>query len=553
LSRFGYWPRLLPQHLEAPRNTLSRNLEISAQRFGERAAIHSFGLDISYTRLLDEVERFAGWLVQRAGVKRGDRVLLYLQNSAQWVIAYHGILRADAIVVPVNPMNRTPEVAHYLQDSGACVAVCAQDLLPQLEPAAAGTALRQVIVATYSDYLPPAPAYELPSWLREPFTAPGNHAAWRDVMAANLRPGPALAQPDDLCCLPYTSGSTGVPRACMHTHRSFMHNAAGMALWHWTPPASAFLCVAPMYHVAGLSHSLNLPIYVGGTLVVLPRWDRDLALKLMSGQKVAHAAIPPTAIIDLLTHPRLKEHDLGALRRVTAGGATMPAEVWRQLRETLGIDFIEGYGMTETAATTHNNPIDRPKRQCLGVPFFDTAAIVADPSTLKPLPQGEEGEILVSGPQLFQGYWNRPEETAAAFVEIDGVRYLRTGDVGRMDEDGYFFMTDRAKRMINASGFKVWPAEVEAVLYQHPGIKEACVIGTRDPYRGETVKALVVRHDHASALTAEQLIEWTRERMAAYKYPRIVEFMSQLPKSPVGKILWREMQDAENARQADPA
>jgi fatty-acyl-CoA synthase len=554
LSRIGYWPRLLPQHLEAPRNTLSRNLEISAQRFGTRSAIHSFGLDISYARLLDEVERFAGWLVQRAGVKRGDRVLLYLQNSAQWVIAYHGILRADAVVVPVNPMNRTPEVAHYLADSGACVAVCAQDLLPQLEPAAAGTALRQVIVATYSEYLPPDPGYSVPAWLREPASGTGKHTAWRDAMAADLRPGPALAQADDLCCLPYTSGSTGVPRACMHTHRSFMHNTAGMALWHWTAPATAFLCVAPMYHVAGLSHSLNLPIYVGGTLVVLPRWERDLALRLMSDQKVVHAAIPPTAIIDLLTHPRLKEHDLSALRRVTAGGATMPAEVWRQLRENLGIDFIEGYGMTETAATTHNNPIDRPKRQCLGVPFFDTKSIVVDPSTLAPLPQGEEGEILVSGPQLFQGYWNRPEETAAAFVEVGGVRYLRTGDVGRMDEEGYFFMTDRAKRMINASGYKVWPAEVEAVLYQHPGVKEACVIGAKDPYRGETVKALIVRHDGAATLTTEQVIEWTRERMAAYKYPRIVEFVDQLPKSPVGKILWREMQDAENARRAaDPA
>jgi fatty-acyl-CoA synthase len=547
LNRHGYWPRLLPQHLEAPENTLTRNLEISAQRFGRRSAIHSFGLDVTYERLLDEVERFAGWLVQRAGVRRGDRVLLYMQNSAQWVIAYHAILRADAVAVPVNPMNRAPEVAHYLKDSGACAAVCAQDLLGQLEAGAAGSGLRHVVVATYSDYVPAATDYKLPAWLREPRGAVGAHTAWQEVLAANLRPPAAQAQPDDLCGLPYTSGSTGVPRACMHTHRSFMHNIAGLALWHWTAPATAFLCVAPMYHVAGLAHSLHLPIYVGGTLVVLPRWERDLALELMSRQKVRHAAIPPTAIIDLLTHPRLREFDLSSLRRVTAGGASMPAEVWRQLRETLGVDFIEGYGMTETAATTHNNPIERPKRQCLGVPFFDTNAIVVDPSTLAPLPPGEEGEILVSGPQVFKGYWNRPEETAAAFAEVGGVRYLRTGDIGRIDEEGYFFMTDRAKRMINASGYKVWPAEVEAVLYQHPGIKEVCVIGTQDPYRGETVKALVVPHEAATGLSAEELIEWARGRMAAYKYPRIVEFTPQLPKSPVGKILWRELQDAENA------
>lgn len=547
MSRFGYWPALLPQHLEAPCNTLTRNLEISASRYAARTAIHSFGLDISYEQLLDQVTRFAGWLVQRAGVRRGDRVLLYMQNSAQWIVAYHGILRADAVVVPVNPMNRGPEVAHYLADSGAVAAVCAQDLLPQLEAAATGTPLRNVVVATYSDYLPARPDYDLPGWMREPAANAGPRTPWREVMAAGLQPGPSLAQPDDLCCLPYTSGSTGVPRACMHTHRSIMHNTAGLALWHWSAPGTAFLCVAPMYHVAGLTHSLNLPIYIGGTLVVLPRWDRDLALHLMSRQRIAHAAIPPTAIIDLLTHPELKKHDLSGLRRVTSGGATMPAEVWRQLRETLGIDFIEGYGMTETAATTHNNPIERPKRQCLGVPFFDTRSLVVDPATLRPLPPGEEGEILVSGPQLFQGYWKRPEDTAAAFVEVDGVRYLRTGDVGRMDEEGYFFMTDRAKRMINASGYKVWPAEVEAVLYQHPAVKEVCVIGTPDAYRGETVKALIVPREGETAVSADQVIAWCRERMAAYKYPRIVEFRPQLPKSPVGKILWRELQDAEKA------
>lgn len=544
----SYWPRHLPRHLEAPDTTLSQNLEISAQRFAQQPAIHSFGHSLSYAQLLDEVERFAGWLTQSAGVQRGDRVMLYLQNSAQWIIAYHGILRADAVVVPVNPMNRPAELAHYLSDSGACVAVCAQDLVPQLETAAAGTALRRIVVATYSDYVDPASDYLLPAWLREERRPAGTHAAWADMMAANARPGSALAQPDDLCCLPYTSGSTGVPRACMHTHRSFMHNTAGMALWHWTAPGTAFLCVAPMYHVAGLSHSLHLPIFVGGTLVVLPRWDRDLALRLISREKIGHAAIPPTAVIDLLAHPDLAQYDLGSLRRITAGGAAMPAEVWKKLQDLLGLDFIEGYGMTETAATTHNNPIDRPKRQCLGVPFFDTESLVVDPLTLAPLPSGEQGEILVSGPQLFKGYWNRPEETEAVFVEIRGRRYLRTGDIGQTDEDGYFFMTDRAKRMINASGYKVWPAEVESVLYQHPGVKEVCVIGTRDAYRGETVKALVVLHANSrETLTAQALIDWSRERMAAYKYPRVIEFTEHLLKSPVGKILWRELQDAENA------
>jgi fatty-acyl-CoA synthase len=546
-----YWPRHLPRQLVRPYTTISHNLELSAKRYPQHAAIRFFGTGLSYTEFLGEVERFAGWLTRRAGVKRGDRVVLYMQNSPQWLIAYYGVLRADAVAVPVNPMNRAAEVAHYISDSGARVVICAQDLVDQVEGASGTSPVDHVIVATYSDYLREAHDYRLPDWLTAPRKKFSGAIAWADVMAANETPGESQAQPDDLCCLPYTSGSTGTPKACMHTHQSFMHNAAGLALWHWTAPGTPFLAVAPMYHVAGLAHSVHLPIFVGGTAVVLPRWDRDLAIELMARERVAHAAIPPTAVIDLLAHENLKSYDLSSLRRITAGGASMPAEVWTRLEQSLGVTFIEGYGMTESAATTHNNPIDRPKRQCLGVPFFDTESIVVDMATMKPLGPNEQGEILVSGPQLFKGYWNRPEETKAAFVEIDGRTYLRTGDVGYADEEGYFFMTDRAKRMINASGYKVWPAEIESVLYQHPHIKEVCVIGVPDSYRGETVKAIVVRNaEGLNVLTEEALIAWTRERMAAYKYPRIVEFADQLPKSPVGKILWRELQEAENAKAA---
>lgn len=542
-----YWPRHLPRELVVPDTTISSTLDVSVARFPERTAIYSFGNEISYSELSDLAERFAGWLTGVAGVRAGDRVILYLQNSAQWVIAYYGALRADAVVVPINPMNRAAELKHYLSDSGAKVAVCAQDLVEQIEAASSGTHLQHVVVATYSDYIPGDTRYPVPSWLQERSRSYESHTSWREVLDADLRPSASHAHPDDLCVLPYTSGSTGVPRACMHSHRSFMHNMAGMALWHWTAPGTSFLCVAPMYHVAGLSHSLHLPIFVGGTLVILPRWDKDVALRLMSDQRVGHAAIPPTAVIDMLSHPDLEHFDLSGLRRITAGGASMPIEVWRRLNERLNLNFIEGYGMTETAATTHNNPIDNPKRQCLGVPFFNTRSIVIDPVTLSPVPTGQEGEILVSGPQVFKGYWGQPEATEAAFVEIEGVRYLRTGDIGRMDEEGYFYLTDRAKRMINASGYKVWPAEVESVLYRHPEVKEVCVVGTVDSYRGETVKALVIRREN-SQLTAESLIQWSRNEMAAYKYPRVVEFVSELPKSPVGKILWRELQESEDRR-----
>jgi fatty-acyl-CoA synthase len=543
----AYWPRHFPRHLVRPHTTISDILEISARRYPEQPAIQFFGTSISYLEFLDEVERFAGWLSRCAGVKQGDRVALYMQNSPQWLIAYYGVLRADAVVVPVNPMNRAGEFAHYISDSGARVVVCAQELVEQVQAASKTYAVEHVVVSTYSDYLKEGHGYSLPEWLTAPRQTFSGTVSWSDAMAANERPSKAQARPDDLCCLPYTSGSTGQPKACMHTHQTLMHNIAGLALWHGTAPGTPCLAVSPMYHVAGLAHSVHLPIFVGGASVVLPRWDRKLALELMSRERIAHASIPPTAIIDLLSHEDLKNYDLSDLYRLTAGGASMPAEVWKRLDQAMGLSFVESYGLTETAATSHINPVDRPKRQCLGVPFFDTESIVVDPESMKPLGANEVGEILIRGPQLFKGYWNRPEETRAAFAEVGGKTYFRTGDVGYSDEEGYFFLTDRAKRMINASGFKVWPAEIESMLYEHPHIKEACVIGARDSYRGETVKTFIVRTEEGKGiLTEEGLTEWARGRMAAYKCPRIVEFVDQLPKSPVGKILWRDLQDAEN-------
>jgi fatty-acyl-CoA synthase len=228
----------------------------------------------------------------------------------------------------------------------------------------------------------------------------------------------------------------------------------------------------------------------------------------------------------------------------------MPQAVAERLKTQFGLSYLEGYGLSETMAPTHSNPADRPKLQCLGVPTFNTDARVVDPVTLQELPPNEVGEIIVRGPQVFKGYWGKPDATREAFIQFEGETYFRTGDLGRMDEEGYFFITDRLKRMINASGFKVWPAEVENLLYKHPAVQEACIIGTRDAYRGETVKAVVVlRTDAKGKTTPEEIIEWAKEHMAAYKYPRVVEFVDALPKSGTGKVMWRQLQETENARQ----
>jgi fatty-acyl-CoA synthase len=254
-------------------------------------------------------------------------------------------------------------------------------------------------------------------------------------------------------------------------------------------------------------------------------------------------------IVDFLANPALGKYDLSSLVRIGGGGAAMPEAVAAKLQERIGLHFIEGYGLTETAAPSHSNPPHRPKRQCAGIPYFDTDSRVIDPVTLQELGPNEVGEIITHGPQVFQGYWKQPKATADAFIGHDGKKFFRTGDLGYYDAEGYFFITDRLKRMINASGFKVWPAEVEAMLYAHPDIQEACVIGTRDAHRGETVKAVVVLKPAARGkVRPEDISNWAKQHMAAYKYPRVVEFVEQLPKTGTGKILWRKLQEEEHKR-----
>jgi fatty-acyl-CoA synthase len=280
--------------------------------------------------------------------------------------------------------------------------------------------------------------------------------------------------------------------------------------------------------------------------VILPRWDRELAGRLIARHRISHWTCIPTMIIDLFGSPNVASFDLTSLRYLSGGGAAMPQAVAERLQREFGLTFAEGYGLTETAAPSHANPPERAKLQCLGIPIFGTDSFIADPETLAELPPGEVGEIVTSGPMVFDGYWRHPDATAAAFFERGGRRWFRTGDLGRVDEEGYFFLTDRLKRMINASGYKVWPAEVEALLYRHPAIQEACIISAQDAYRGETVKAVVVLRAEARGKTSEQdIIDWSREHMAAYKMPRAVRFVDTLPKSGSGKVMWRLLQEQE--------
>ena len=556
-AHLAHWPPALPLHLTLPETNLFHNVEVSAARYPDKPFIVFYDTAITFREFRIEAERIAGYLQQECGVKPGDRVLLYMQNSPQWILAFYGILRANAVVVPVNPMNRTEELRHYVHDTGATTAFVPQDLCEHMQPLLDGDAgLQHLIVATYSDYLKNPTDLKVPNFVverRRRFDDP-RIVPWADMLARDLQPGALTQGPDDLAVMPYTSGTTGHPKGCMHTHRSVMSTLVGGVNWFQRSQDSVFLTVLPLFHVTGLSGSLNGPLYTGGTIIVLPRWDRDTAALCMQRYKVNTFQAITTMLVDFLSNPQLADYDLGSLRVVRGGGAAMPAAVAAKLFELTGQHYIEGYGMSETMAATHINPMHRPKPQCLGIPVFDVDARVIDPATLAEVPQGETGEIIVAGPQVMRGYWNDPEATAKAFIEIDGQRFLRTGDLAMIDADGYFFMVDRLKRMINASGYKVWPAEVEALLYHHPAILEACVIGASDAKRGETVKALVVlKPEHRGAVTEQQVIEWAHAHMAAYKSPRIVEFVPSLPKSGSGKVQWRELQEQELARPASNA
>ncbi|WP_194713183.1 long-chain fatty acid--CoA ligase [Noviherbaspirillum soli] len=541
----AFWPKNQPRHLTLPRTNLFFNAEVSAARYPDKPFLVYYDTPVTFLQFRQEAERIAGFLQQECGVKKGDRVLLYMQNSPQFVLAYYGILRADAVVVPVNPMNMTEELRHYVSDTGAKVAFAPQDLLANIAPLL-DEGLEHVVVAAYSDYIRTGHDYPAPAFItapREPVAGAGL-TAWSDMLARDLQPGPMTAGPDDLAVMPYTSGTTGHPKGCMHTHRSVMYNAVAGMTWVGTLPDSVLLSVLPFFHVTGMQGSMNTPLYAGATLVMLPRWDRDVAARLIQRYRVNGVQLISAMVVDLLSHPGIGEYDLSSINRISGGGAAMPEAIAQKLNDMLGIPYVEGYGMSETMAATHLNPMQRPKKQCLGMPLYDVDSRVIDAHTLLEVAQGESGEIIVSGPQVMQGYWNNPGATQDAFIERDGKRFLRTGDIGMIDEDGYFFMVDRLKRMINASGFKVWPAEVEALMYHHPAIQEACIIAAPDEKRGETVKAVVVLKEAYRGKVSEQdIIDWAHENMAAYKSPRIIEFRDALPKSGSGKVMWREMQE----------
>jgi fatty-acyl-CoA synthase len=550
---YPFWPKRRPFVLPPIETNLADNLRVTAQRLPDVPAIVFYDSPITYARLWAEVEALAGWLQHHAGVKRGDRVLLDMQNSPQFVIAYYAIARADAVIVPISPMNVTDELRLILADSGATVAIAGQEVFSRLEPLV-DDPLAHVVIAAYSDYVERETSIDLPPAVATPradLSAAGPQVtAFVDAIGARLTPGPMLARGADMLLLPYTSGTTGKPRGCVHTHYSVQTTTWATPHWFGSGmPGGRLLSVLPFFHVTGMTGDMNSALMAGATNVMMTRWDPVTALRLIERYEVTGFTAISTMIVDLLSHPAYRSEALRSLSGIAGGGAPLPAAVGRELTERLGLAYVEGYGLTETIAMTHANPPDRTKLQCLGIPTFGVDSRIIDPASFKELGTGKTGEIVTHGHQVMREYWKQPEATAEAFIELDGKRFLRTGDLGYMDDEGYFFIVDRVKRMINASGFKVWPAEVETKLFAHPAVREACVIASIDARRGETVKALIVLREGANA-SADDIITWARAQMSAYKVPTVIEFVDVLPRSATGKVAWRQLQEEETRRQS---
>lgn len=547
-SHYKFWPEHLPKAIETTSTSVHNNLTDAAAKNPDKAATIFFGAELSYRSMLSQVEAITGYLQQVCNVQKGDRVVLMMQNCPQFIIAYNAILSAGGIVIPINPMNVTDEMRHYINDSGAVCAITSQENTSKAIPLLEETPLTKVISATYSEFLPESIQYEIDAVFTEDTLTFDceDVVLWQDVLTENLPVIDVSVSGEDDCMIIYTSGSTGAPKGCLHTHNSANSCITYAGLWTETSENAVALAVVPFFHVTGLQLVVNMTIKMGGTVVILPRWNAESAATMIEQYQCSHWINVPVMVIDMVNNAKAMERDISSLKFIMGGGSAMPEAVAAKLFELCGIEYVEGYGLSETAAGGIVNPTTRPKRQCLGVPWINAQALIVDPETLKELKSGQAGEIIINSPQVFKSYWKNEEATKETLVQLQGKTWLRTGDLGYMDEDGYFFITDRIKRMINAAGYKVWPAEVEAALFKNESIQEVCIISSPEERRGETVKAVVVlKEDAIGSVSQEDIIAWARQHLSAYKVPRTVEFVQALPRTATGKVNWRALQEAE--------
>jgi long-chain acyl-CoA synthetase len=537
-----YEPRL-PRHLEPPFGDAAAMFAAAVASAPDRPCIVYFGTTLTLADVDEATDALATWLHEQ-GFAAGDRLAIYLQNVPQFVLALLATWKAGGVAVPINPMNKARELEYQLRDSAAVALVAGDDLYRDVAAgviAGGTTAVRLAVTTNELDLAGDDPPAIFAASRKH---TPDGTVDLLDVVTANRgrRPTPPVLGPDDVALLTYTSGTTGPPKGAMNTHGNVVFNAEAYHQWMALDADDVVLGIAPLFHITGLIAGVAVALLVPMPLVLGYRFDPATTLDLVERHRPTFTVGAITVFIALLNDPSIEGRDLTSLRKVYSGGAPIAPSVVERFEREVGAYIHNIYGLTETTSPSHAVPLGArapvdPTSGALsvGVPIFDTIVrVVADDGT--DAPAGEIGELETTGPQVVPGYWQKPEETTLAFP--GGA--LRTGDVGFMDPDGWFYIVDRKKDQINASGYKVWPREVEDVLYQHPAVREAAVVGVPDEYRGETVKAFVSLRPGTSA-TPTELIEHCKARMAAYKYPRQVELVDELPKTVTGKILRREL------------
>ena len=537
-----HWPANVDEKsIRLPEEPLTAILARQAKRVPDRPAIHFYGRAVTFAELDASAGRFAGFL-QARGLSPGDRVAIFLENSPQFAIAYYGTLRAGGVAVCLNPMHKAVELVHEFEDSGARALVTTNEAYAAVEAIRAQTKLETVVVTEYSDFLPDQPTLPPPPSFLESKARPASTEALLEV----LRTAPELKAQvpralSDTALLQYTSGTTGTAKAAEITHKNLVSNCELQHVYIGSGDDDVALGVLPWFHITGMECQMNMMAYLGATVVAIGRFDLVTALRAIETYRCTLTTLITTVNVAIVNFPRTKEFDLSSLRHCFSGGAPVPPAIARRWEEITAHKLIEGYGLSETTAPTHINPPHRPKYGTVGVPLPLTQARVVDPNDPgKELEIGKSGEIAVRGPQVMKGYWRNPEATRRAFH--DG--WFLTGDIGRIDEDGYFTIEERKKDMLKVCGFSVFPAEVEAIMYRHPAIAEVGVVGVAEPYRGEDPLAFVVlKPDAKGNVSEEQIVEWCRANMSVYKAPRQVRFVDALPRTATGKLLKRVLRD----------
>ncbi|GAA5512239.1 long-chain-fatty-acid--CoA ligase [Deinococcus carri] len=555
-SWLAHYEEGVPREFTPTNDTLPDLLRRSAETFPERTALNFLGANTSYRELWQDVQRFAAGL-QKIGVQPGERVSIMLPNSPQFVVAFFGALLAGATVVNTSPLYVPAELEHQLRDSGSETLILLDAFYPRYQKIATRVPVQRVIVTGIQDALPfpknvlyPIKARREGSWVN--VKAGGSVYSFRGLLRGQApTPKAVTLRPDDVALLQYTGGTTGVPKGAMLTHHNLVANAEQSRAWmtDLKPGQEVTLAAIPFFHVYGMTVGMNLSMLTGATLVLVPN-ARDIKMVLGQIQASGATLFPgvPTLYNAINNHPDTPSFDLTTIRACISGSAPLPLETARKFRQiTGGANLVEGYGLTESSPVTHVNPIFGDQREgSIGLPLPGVDAMVAGEDG-QPLPSGEIGELWVAGPNIMKGYWQRPDETAKVLREAHGQTWLLTGDMAVMDEDGYFRIVDRKKDLIIAGGHNIYPREVEEVLYTHPAVLEAAAVGLPDPYRGETVHAVVALKPDMTATEAE-IIAHCRANLSSYKAPRSVEFRSELPKSAALKVLRRQL--AEEARAA---